>query len=270
MPFANNDGVQIYYEVEGQGPPIVLAHGATGNTTFWRGYGYVDQINSDFTVILFDARGHGRSDKLHDPEAYDYQLMVHDIIAILDSMGINKTHYWGYSMGGYTGLGMAKHDPGRLLSLIVGGIDPFQGPAKEDEPNELLAIFQRGVTGGVDEVVEGMRALAGSITPQYEQRLRSLDLRAMVAYLEKAQRRPSFADVLSQMKMPCLLYAGDGDEGPFKNGSKAAQKIPNAHFFSLPGLNHVGASGAVELVLPDVRSFLHFEQSRRLFSAKSR
>lgn len=50
MPVANNQGVQIYYEVEGQGPPLILAHGITGDTTFWRGYGYVEQLKAEYTT----------------------------------------------------------------------------------------------------------------------------------------------------------------------------------------------------------------------------
>ena len=87
--------------------------------------------------------------------------MVNDVISILDNLYINETHYWGYSMGGYIGLGLAKHREDRLLSLIVGGTDPFQLPAEDDQPSEMLALFRRGVTGGMDAVVEGMRALAG-------------------------------------------------------------------------------------------------------------
>jgi len=256
MSYANNDGVRIYYEVEGHGPPLILAHGATGDTTFWHGYGYTDKLSEDFTVILFDARGHGRSDKPHAAEAYDYRLMVGDVIAILDTLGVPKTHYWGYSMGGYSGLGVAKHHPERLLSLIVGGADPLQISEREREPPLLLDVFQMGLAGGVDAVIERMKALFGSITPQYEQRLRQMDPMAMVAVLEAARHRPSFGDALSQFAMPCLLYAGEDDEGPFESGPSAAQRIPNARFFSLPGMNHVGASAAVELVLPEVRSFL--------------
>jgi hypothetical protein len=52
MPFANLQGVRIQYEAEGEGPPIVLAYGLTGNTTFWRGYGYVDPLKDEFRVVL--------------------------------------------------------------------------------------------------------------------------------------------------------------------------------------------------------------------------
>jgi len=256
MPLADHQGVRIYHEVEGEGPPIVLAHGLTGNTTFWRGYGYVDQLMDEFSVVLFDTRGHGNSDKPHKVAAYDYRLMVGDVLAVLDALGIDKAHYWGYSMGGTIGLGLAAHHPERLISLIAGGTDLCYAPDESDEPSPLLEIFQRGVTKGADAVVEGMRAWAGSITPQYEERLRGLDPRAMVAYLDPTRLRPSFIDALPQMNLPCLLYAGEQDGDAHQNGPAAAQQMPDARFVSLPGLNDVGASAAVDLIMPHVLSFL--------------
>ena len=121
VPFARNQDIKIYYTVEGQGPPIILAHGITGNVTFWTGYGYVDQLKDKFTVIAFDARGHGQSDKPHEVESYDLKLMAGDVIAIMDALGVVQSHYWGYSMGGYIGFGIAKLFPDRLSSLVVGG-----------------------------------------------------------------------------------------------------------------------------------------------------
>ena len=256
MPFARNQDIKIYYELEGQGPPIILAHGVTGNVTFWTGYGYVDQLKDKFTVIAFDARGHGQSDKPHEVELYDYQLMVGDVIAIMDALGVAKTQYWGYSMGGYIGLGIAKHFPDRLVSLILGGATPL-GSSEPTKPGPLLKLFRLGVQEGVDAVVEGMRELAGSITPQYEERLRSLDLLAMVACLEYLSfRKPSLEKDTSQMPIPCLFYAGDADEGAHQYGKEVVRKLANARFFSLPGLNHVGASDATELIIPQVLSFM--------------
>src|SRR3954447_26749762 len=70
MPYASNDGVRIYYEREGSGPPLVLHHGFTRSLEGWRDNGYADVLNTEYELILMDARGHGRSDKPHDPAAY--------------------------------------------------------------------------------------------------------------------------------------------------------------------------------------------------------
>ena len=87
--------------------------------------------------------------------------------------------------------------------------------------------------------------LLGTITPQYEDRLRGLDLQAMVAYLEPTPREPSYVDALSHMSLPCLLYAGERDVDAQKSGPAAVHQMPDARFVSLPGLKHVGAGCAV-------------------------
>jgi pimeloyl-ACP methyl ester carboxylesterase len=256
MPFADHGGVRIYYEVEGEGPPLLLAHGLGGSTTFWRGYGYVEPLKDRFRLILFDARGHGKSDKLHEPPAYDLRLMVGDALAVLDALGIGRAHFWGYSMGAAIGFGLAQQFPERLTSLIAGGIDPFYLPGERVEPSPLLGIFRRGLAEGPDALVEGMRAWAGSMNPHWEERLRGLDPRAMVAYLDPTRPRPRFVNGLPQMNLPCLLYAGELDGDAHRNGPAAAHQMPDARFVSLPGLDHGGASAAVDAIMPHVLAFL--------------
>ena len=85
-----------YYEVEGRGPPIILAHGGGGDTTYWRDYGYVEQLIAEYTVILYDARGHGKSDKPHSIDEYKPEQMVEDAVSILDSLKFDSVHFWGY------------------------------------------------------------------------------------------------------------------------------------------------------------------------------
>ena len=63
MPYADNQGVRIYYEVEGQGPPLVLGHGGSYTLEMWREWGYTDGLRDEHQLILLDFRGHGRSDK---------------------------------------------------------------------------------------------------------------------------------------------------------------------------------------------------------------
>src|SRR5438046_9019909 len=126
MPYANHQSTRIHYQVEGEGPPLVLQHGFTGNLKRWYSFGYVDALKADYQLILVDARGHGASDKPHDPAAYALPLRVGDVLAVLDALHLDKVDYWGYSMGGWIGFGMAKYAAKRVQSLVIGGAHPYE------------------------------------------------------------------------------------------------------------------------------------------------
>jgi pimeloyl-ACP methyl ester carboxylesterase len=112
MPYAENRGVRIYYEVEGEGSPLVLVHGFTDGLEGWREYGYAAELKKEHRLVLIDARGHGRSDKPHDPEAAaGLERRPADVVAVLDDLGIDRAHYFGYSLGGWIGFGLAKYAP---------------------------------------------------------------------------------------------------------------------------------------------------------------
>src|SRR5262245_39169739 len=99
MPYASNQGVRIYYEVEGDGPPLILQHGSACSSAEWREMGYRDILRRDYQLILIDARGHGASEKPHDPAAYALPLRVADVTTVLDALALHHAHYFGYSMG---------------------------------------------------------------------------------------------------------------------------------------------------------------------------
>jgi pimeloyl-ACP methyl ester carboxylesterase len=99
MPFVNNNGIKIHYEVEGQGPALILAHGLSTSMKQWRALGYTEELSGNHMLILVDTRGHGGSDKPTTPESYSPDVVAGDYVAVLDSLGIEKTNYFGYSMG---------------------------------------------------------------------------------------------------------------------------------------------------------------------------
>ncbi len=125
MPYADNQGVRIHYKVEGEGPPLVLQHGFSQSVKRWYLAGYIDALQQDYQLILIDARGHGGSDKPHDPAAYTLPQQVSDVVTVLDDLGLDQAHFWGYSMGGRIGFGMAKYAPERIQTLIIGGAQPY-------------------------------------------------------------------------------------------------------------------------------------------------
>ena len=125
MSYANNQGVRIHYQVEGEGAPLVLQHGFGDSIESWYELGYVHALRDAYRLILVDARGHGAIDKPHDPDACGLHQRAGDIVAVLDTLDLPNAHFWGYSMGGWIGFGLAKYAPARVHALIIGGQHPY-------------------------------------------------------------------------------------------------------------------------------------------------
>lgn len=86
---------------------------------------YLSALKSLRRLIRVDARGHGASDKPHDPSAYNLDFRVADVTAVLDDLDIRQTDYFGFSMGDWIGFGLAMYAPIRIRSLILGGAHPY-------------------------------------------------------------------------------------------------------------------------------------------------
>jgi len=244
MPYVSNQGVRIYYEVEGNGPPLVLQHGSACSSAEWREMGYCDVLRGDYQLILIDARGHGASDKPHEPAAYALPLRVADVTAVLDALAIRHAHYFGYSMGGWIGFGLAKHAPERVRTLILGGAHPYA------EPLQARHVI---MNQGRDAFIAASERLLGChMTPTLRARLMATDLQALRA---QTQDRPSIADVLPTMAMPCLLFVGE-TEPRLPDVQVCLQHMPTATFFVVPGCGHFGAWARSDVVLPHVMTFL--------------
>src|ERR1700722_17086264 len=99
--FESFDGVGIAYVTAGSGPDVLLLHGfAADYPANWVAPGVVDAlVGAGRRVIGFDARGHGQSDKPHDPAAYDNDAMTRDARGLLDHLGVERVDVVGYSMG---------------------------------------------------------------------------------------------------------------------------------------------------------------------------
>ena len=125
MQFVINQGVRIHYESIGNGPALVMHHGPLGSGTDFIDCGYVDALKADHQVILLNSRGHGQSDKPHDPEAYDLALRASDALAVLDELGVQEVDYFGYSLGGWIGFGLTKCALERFRSFIFIASHPY-------------------------------------------------------------------------------------------------------------------------------------------------
>ena len=150
-----SDGVRIHYMEAGEGTPVILLHGYTSCCDAgWFANGVAKELARDHRVIGIDARGHGRSEKPHDPAMYPGDQMPTDVIEVLDHLGVGKAHFHGYSMGGgiVTHL-MARH-PARFITASFGG----SGVREEDEALAKQAA-ERDPKGHDPQQEEGQRTL---------------------------------------------------------------------------------------------------------------
>jgi pimeloyl-ACP methyl ester carboxylesterase len=256
MPYATNpnDGVRIYYEVEGTGPPLILHVGFMGRLQDWRRVGMVDVLRDDFQLILIDPRGQGQSGKPHDVESYGIQRFVDDVVAVLEGLEVDRAHFLGYSMGAQIGFAAGVFAPDRFLSFILGGSHPYFDlpqtlfmPTIQEEA-ELLA---RGMIAVADHYEVQFGPLPSGVRDQWLEN----DGEALAANTLAVETYPDISEQLPQVSLPTLIYCGTEDE-PFALAQKASKTMPNARFVALEGLNHPQVFRQTEHILPRVKAFL--------------
>jgi pimeloyl-ACP methyl ester carboxylesterase len=223
----------------------VLHHGfAADVTTNWVLPGIIAALVDDGrTVIALDARGHGRSDKPHDPAAYGHHVMSRDVSALLDHLGTPSVDLCGYSMGGYvTAITAARGEP-RLRSAVIGGIGAaalsMEGVDRSAVADALIAEDPASVT---DTTARQFRRFAEST---------GADRRALSACM-RAPFRP--VGDLSAVRVPVLVAVGEADQLA-THPEVLAAAIPGARLVVTPG-DHLGAVGQPEYRAAIV-AFLH-------------
>ncbi|HMQ51025.1 MAG TPA: alpha/beta fold hydrolase [Anaerolineae bacterium] len=256
MAYVYNHGIRINYQVEGEGPALVLYHGLGQDWQSWYEAGYVEALKKDYRLLLIDSRGQGASQKIYDPAAYGLKEEVGDVVAMLDDLGIDQAHYFGYALGGWVGLGLAKYAPGRLRSLAIGGAQPY---------GQDMAPYRAMLQGGMATCLASVEQAAGvSLLAAARQRFLSNDHQALSAAY--ANDRPDISKGLRLATMPALLFAGAKD--PLKPAiERCAAELPNATFVAIPGLSHIQLGLQLHTVLPQLTDFLAKVERRSLVIA---
>ncbi len=126
MPYTNQSGVNIYYEMVGDRskPILLMNHGLGNSVANWHSLGFVDALSEHLCLLMYDGRGFGKSEKCHLTADYHPEDLVKDITAVLDAAGVRQCHYFENSMGGVLGVIAAHSIPERFQSFILGGADP--------------------------------------------------------------------------------------------------------------------------------------------------
>lgn len=231
----DSDGVRLHYELHGpaKGTPIVLVHGfASDYRLNWVGTRWQETLSaSGFHVIGLDCRGHGESEKPHDPAAYALGIMAADVRRLLGHLDVERSCLLGFSMGARIGLQVAMDFPDRLQKAVLGGLG------------------MRGATSQADAIASAFRGgQTESPTAQSFYRFASArpgnDLEALAACILGPQPEPAPAR-LAAITIPILVVVGERDE-LVRDADRLVELIPTARLARIPGRDHLGTVPARE------------------------
>ncbi|RTE93188.1 alpha/beta fold hydrolase [Bradyrhizobium sp. LVM 105] len=231
MPGINRDGVNIHYEVHGEGAPLLLTHGYSSTSAMW--HGQVDALAREHKLILWDMRGHGQSDYPDDPRAYSEALTVGDMAAILDAAGAKRAIIGGLSLGGYMSLAFYRAHPERTRALLI--IDTGPG-FKKDDAREAWNARALATADRLDR--EGLDVLKSATRERAAASHRNAKGLALAARGMLTQRDARVIELLPDIKVPSLIVVG-ADDTPFLAASDyMAAKIPGAQKVVIPAAGH--------------------------------
>jgi len=204
------NGINMYYEIYGDGKPLIFLHGNGGSI---RSAGAkIEYFKKYFKVIAIDSRAHGKSIDTATKQL-TYVQMANDIAVLLDSLHIDSAFVQGQSDGGIVGLLLAINYPGKVAKLATYGANIFPG--------------KKAVVDEIDDLV--MDTLKTTANP------RTKMLYSLLAY------QPNITENdLQKIKCPVLIMSGDRDVIRLEHSIKIFNNIPNANLFIMPGATHFG------------------------------
>ncbi|MEW5781976.1 MAG: alpha/beta fold hydrolase [Pseudomonadota bacterium] len=235
-----NNGIDIRYRIEGHGPVVTLAHSLASDISLWDGI--APRLAERFTVLGFDARGHGQTSAPEGP--YSWPMLVADLVGLLDALKIERTHFVGLSMGGMLGQHFALAHPERLDKLVLVSTTSRVPPEAKPLWDERIAIARtQGMQAHVAGTLERwFTAPYRAAHPEVMARIGALIAATPVAGYAGWGAAISSLDLtekLAAVRAPTLVICGADDPGTPPAANRAiAEAIPGARFEMLPNASH--------------------------------
>lgn len=241
-------GVDYFVEICGEGEPIVLLHGFTGDCSTW------DEIQKDlinYQLIKVDILGHGQTDSPIEANRYQMEEVVEDLRKLLEQLQINQAHVLGYSMGGRLALSYAITYPNMVLSLILESSSP--GLKLEQEKKDRIKSDEKLASFILNE---GMKAFIDyweniplfqtqfSLPNETRAQIRKQRLQNNPIGLANSLRgmgtgsQPSWWDKLHALKVPVFIICGELDLKFCRISQDMDHHLLNSHVYIVPKAGH--------------------------------
>jgi pimeloyl-ACP methyl ester carboxylesterase len=261
--FVESNGARLPYEIAGAGFPLVLIHAGVADRRMWDGQ--VAAFAGHYRTVRYDLRGFGKSVAAPGPFSHH-----EDLRAVLDGLGIARSHLVGLSLGGTTALDFALSEPERVAGLVVVCASPSGAPASDELRAGWRIIEERldagDVAGAIDHElrmwVDGPGRPEGAADPAVRAFVRRMEEVAFARHetdppMAEVKLAPPAVARLGEVRAPTLLIVGDRDY-PEKvdHARRMAAEIPHARLEVVPDVAHMVNLEASELFNRLVRGYL--------------
>jgi pimeloyl-ACP methyl ester carboxylesterase len=245
--YAEFDGLSTYYELHGEGPPLVLLHG--GLLTIEVAFGDVlPALAERHKVVAIELQGHGHTADIDRP--LSLERLADDVAHVLTEVGVDRTDVLGFSLGGLVTVELARRHPERVRRLVLASTHAGPDGLHEEirSPNARPGVGRMPTEDDFRAWEEAYRAVAPD--PDNFSAF-AATLAAFVGSL------PGWSDdELRELTVPTLVLIGDNDFIRVEHAARMQEVLPHARLAVVPGATHVSVLHETDLVMPILRRFL--------------
>jgi pimeloyl-ACP methyl ester carboxylesterase len=253
-------GVHTYYEVAGQGEPLLLLHGGFSTIESWGAQ--TPALAERYRVYLPERRGHGRTPDVEGPTGFD--IMARDSIAFMEALEISSAHLVGWSDGGNVALEIALVRPDLVRKLVIIGAGDDFDVVQPDGPRHTAELRAQAQHLTPDALPPMLRDAYEQLSPDGADHFPVVFDKLIAAW----RSGPRHAlDDLAGISAPTLVLVGDDDVITVDHAAAIQRSIPDAQLAVVPGTDHLLQFEKPDLVNRIILDFLADKQAPKLFSA---
>lgn len=264
MPKIKINDINMYYEIYGQGPPLIMIMGIGGNTDYWPPR-FIEKLSKIFKVIVFDNRGSGQSDK-PDIE-YSMKMLADDTVDLMNALNIEYTHILGLSMGGAIAQELVLNYPERVNKLVLCSTNCGFSKSSLPSPEALKIMMQPREESTPEEI--SRKSMSARLTEKFIKE----NPEVIEEYIQRECRNPTPPKMykrqidaivkfntykrLKNINRPTLIMQGKHDLlSPVQNAELLANNIKGAKLTIFEDVAHDIFSQGSEIVIKTLIEFL--------------